>query len=254
MSLIKNDNEIKILRQGGKILSEVFKTVVAEVRPGVSTAELSLLAEKLIIENEGRPSFKDYGSPPYPSALCTSLNSEVVHGIPSEKVVLESGDLISLDLGMEYPAKNGLYTDMAMTIPVGKVSKEAKKLVKATRQCLSIIKKELKPGIDLVEIAKKVQKHVEKNGFSVVRDLVGHGVGHEVHEEPQIPNFYLPNFSFKVKEGMVLAFEPMVNIGDYPVLTKDDSWTVATQDGSLSAHFEQTIVVTADGNETLTPF
>jgi methionyl aminopeptidase len=252
MSLIKSDKEIQLLRQGGKFLNQVMSTVAKTVKPGVNTAELDATAEKMITDFGGRPAFKGYGSPPYPASLCTSVNDELVHSIPAPEVELKSGDIISLDLGMQYPAKDGLYTDMAVTVPVGKISKEAKKLLAVTRQALDIVAKNLRPGIDLQVIARLVQEHIEKHDFSVVRALVGHGVGHAVHEEPQIPNFVIPNYHFEVQKGMVLAFEPMVSVGHRAVKTLDDKWTVKMADGSLAAHFEHTIAVTETGNEILT--
>lgn len=252
MSLIKTIEEIALLREGGKRLNHVLYTVAAMVKPGISTGELNAMAEKMIIDLGGRPAFKGYGNPPFPAGLCTSVNSEVVHGIPEYDIILKAGDIIGLDIGMQYPAKDGLYTDMAITVPVGKISKEAQHLVSVTKKSLAIVPKMLRPGIDLQEISAKIQEYVEKNGFSIVRDLVGHGVGHGVHEEPQVPNFVIPHYHFVIKPGMVLAFEPMVTAGRPDVVTLDDDWTVETEDDSLSAHFEHTMAVTADGCEIIT--
>jgi methionyl aminopeptidase len=252
MTSIKTPAEIAILRQGGKILARILQTVAAEVKPGATTFELNELAEKLIHEAGGVPSFKNYGYPPYPAGLCTSVNAELVHGIPSKEVILKDGDIISLDIGMKYPAASGLYTDMAVTIPVGKVGDEVKNLITVTKKALQVVEQHLRPGIDLQYISGLIQDWVERNGFGVIRDLVGHGVGYQVHEEPQVPNYVIPNFHLTLKPGMVLAFEPMVSAGNYDVLTKEDGWTVETVDKSLTAHFEHTFVVTENGNEVIT--
>lgn len=252
MITIKTDEEIKLLRTGGKILANILKYVSEQVKPGISTFELNEIAEKMIYEQGGRPSFKNYGMPPYPSGLCTSVNSEIVHGIPKKDTILKNGDIISLDIGMEYPAKNGLYTDMAVTVPVGEIDQQTKNLIQTTKKALQIVADNLRPGIDLQEIAGKIQAFVEGQGFNVVRDMVGHGVGHAVHEEPQIPNYVIPNYHVKVEKGMVLAFEPMVTIGDYHIVTAKDNWTAITADNSLSAHFEHTFAVIDKGNLIIT--
>ena len=248
----KTVEEINLIHAGGKIIHRVLMTVAEAVRPGISTWELNELAERLISEGGGIPSFKGYGNPPYPAALCTSVNSEVVHGIPSCEVVLKEGDIISLDIGMRYPAIGGLYTDTAVTVGVGKISSEAKRLIDATRRSLDIIIENLRPGEDWQNVAGLAQRFIESQGFSVIRDLVGHGVGHGVHEDPQLPNYVIKNYHLRLEEGMVLAFEPMVVAGDYDVITKDDDWTVATLDNSLSAHFEHTVAITKYGCEVLT--
>jgi methionyl aminopeptidase len=253
MIKLKSPDEIKLLKEGGKILASVLDTVKKEVREGITTNDLNKMAEDLIISAGGEPSFKNYGDSdnPYPSGLCTSVNHELVHGIPSE-YILKNGDIISLDVGMQYPKENGLYTDMATTVPVGKIDKKTKDLLKVTKNSLDIWIKNIKAGKNLIDIASKVQKYIEKNGYSVVRDLVGHGVGHAVHEEPQIPNYYIPSFDLELKEGMVLALEPMVAVGDFHVITEDDGWTVSTLDKSLTAHYEHTIAVTKHGCDVIT--
>ncbi|MBU1131666.1 type I methionyl aminopeptidase [Patescibacteria group bacterium] len=253
MISLKSEKEIKLLQKGGKILAQVLETVKRKARPGVSTRELNELAEELILTAGGAPSFKGYGdrSNPFPAALCTSVNDEVVHGIPG-RYVLKNGDILSLDIGMRYPSKNGLYTDMAFTMPIGKVNKRTKKLIKVTKKALDLWIKNLKPGKKLNDIAKIIQIYIEGNGFSIVRDLVGHGVGHAIHEDPQIPNYFIPGFNVELKEGMVLAFEPMVCEGDYRIKTRKDGWTIVTLDGSLCAHFEHTVAVTKRGGKVLT--
>lgn len=255
MIKFKNKEQIAILAEGGKILSRVINEVINQIKPGISTAELNNLAEDLIQGYGAIPSFKNYqpywSKSSYPAALCISINNEVVHGIPSHDRILQSGDIISLDCGLKY---KGLYTDMAVTIGVDKISPEAKKLLKVTKEALIAGIKKIKPGRKLSDVAKTINKVITLNGFSAVRQLCGHGVGLALHEDPQIPNYW-PSLGIKdvvFEEGMVLALEPMVNMGDWPVKTLDDGWTVVTVDGSLSAHFEHTIAVTKEGHQILT--
>lgn len=260
MIIIKTKKEIVILKQGGKILASILKRLEKEVRPGATTGQLENLACDLIKKAGGRPSFKGYKSmmetKAFPTALCTSINNEVVHApaLPSRK--LSSGDIISIDIGMEYPFSDetrGYYTDMAATFPVGRITNQASKLIKATKKALAIGINEVKPGAGLNNIGRAIQKYVENKGFSVVRDLVGHGVGNSVHEEPQIPNFEIINpVEIILKPGMVLAIEPMVNIGSYKVKGSRDGFTILTADNSLSAHFEHTIAITETGYDILT--
>lgn len=253
MIRLKSKEEIKLLRVGGKILADVIKKVANQTKAGITTRELDELAEELILESGGEPSFKGYGNGknPFPAALCTSVNEQLVHGIPSE-YILKNGDIVGLDIGMRYPKGSGLFTDMAVTVAVGKVDKQTKKLIEVTRKSLDLWIKLIKPRLFLNDIATKVQAYIEGEGFSVVRDLVGHGVGHAVHEEPQIPNYCLSGYDVELKEGMVLALEPMVGAGDYKIKTLDDGWTVVMRDMDLCAHFEHTIVVTKRGCEVLT--
>jgi methionyl aminopeptidase len=256
--IIKTQKEIEIMRRGGKILAAVLSNLADFVRPGVSTGELNELAEKLIKEHGGEPSFKNYRSSPedtpFPTTLCASINEEVVHAPALPSRTLKEGDIICLDLGLKYPAgKDGLFTDAALTVPVGKISSEAEKLIAVTRQALEVGIAEVKPGNFIHHIAKAVQKYVESQGFSVVRDLVGHGVGHKVHEPPRVPNFFDPKFKeVELKEGMTICIEPMVCAGTLEVKTLSDGWTVVTADGKFAAHFEHTIAVTKDGHEILT--
>lgn len=247
MITIKNSQEIETMRQGGRILASVMKKLAKKVKPGVSTQELDELAEKLINKAGAEPSFKNYRG--YPKVACISVNEEVVHNIPSDEKILQKGDIVGLDLGLRY---KGLYTDMAMTIPVGKISKPAKKLIKVTKKALEIGLKQVKPGHTIGDIGHAIEKFVLKHGFSVVKTLTGHGVGKEVHEDPRIPNFGEKGKGLKMQEGMTLAIEPMVNIGQSEVVTKDDGWGVVTEDASLSAHFEHTVAVTKKGCEILT--
>lgn len=252
-ALIKTSDEIKCLRESGKRLAKVMEAVIAAVHPGVSTKDLDILAEKLIREVGGIPVFKGYtiGSElPFPASLCTSINEEVVHGIPSEKKIVREGDLLKLDLGMRYA---GMVTDMARTVRVGKVSPEADKLVSVTEESLRRGIAELRPGVRISNYSRSVQKFVELQGFSVVRDLAGHGVGREVHEEPRIPNYVSRDTNdFVIRESMTLALEPMVNAGTFEVRLSSDNWTFVTADGNWSAHFEDTVVITKDGADIVT--
>lgn len=252
MIIIKSDNEIKILRAGGKILAQVLHEVAAAVKPGITTEDLNQLAIKRLRELKAEPSFLNYGAEtgkPYPAALCTSVDDSVVHGIPSSNIILQEGQIVGLDLGCWY---EGLCTDMAVTVPVGQVSKDILKLLEVTKKALQLAIKQAVVNNSTGDIGHAVQEYVESNGFSVVRQLVGHGVGREVHEDPPVPNFGKPGTGYKLKSGMVIAIEPMVNMGDYSVKNLKDGWTVVTLDGSLSAHFEHTIAITDKGPEILT--
>lgn len=247
-------SEIDALREGGHILSRILGELASRVRPGVTTGELDDLSEKLMREAGGEGSFKGYkagGSVPFNGTVCTSINHEVVHGPPHPSRAVKDGDIIKLDIGLRY---KGLCTDMAVTVPVGGVSRQALKLMATTRESLFAGVEMVKPGQSVREIGKAVQKTCERDGFGVVRALVGHGVGKKVHEDPPVPNFDDPDMPrVTLKTGMVIAIEPMVNAGTWEVDLADDEWTFVTADGKLSAHFEVTIVVTDDGFEILTP-
>lgn len=256
MITIKNNKEIQLLRQGGRILGQIMKQLVKEVKPGATTGQLEQMADFLIKQAGGRPAFKGFRAEkddrPFPTALCVCLNDEVVHApsLPSRQ--LKSGDIVGIDIGMEY---QGFYTDMAATAAVGKVSRQAQKLIKTVKQALALGIEQVRPGNSLNNIGKAIEQCAAANGFSVVRDLVGHGVGYDLHEDPQIPNYDLAyNKKIILKPGMVLAIEPMVNAGDWRVKDGPDGLTILTADGSLSAQFEHTIVVTGQGHEILTKF
>ncbi len=251
-SLVKTQTEIETMRAGGRVLATVLAEVASAVRPGVTTAELDQLAERRLRELDAESSFLGYGQEtgnPYPATLCTSVNNAVVHGIPSRQAVLQAGQIIGLDIGCWY---RGLCTDMAITVPVGKVSAEAAKLIKVTRAALELGLKQITAGAHVGDVGAAVQAYVEVNGFSVVRALVGHGVGRAVHEEPTVPNFGRPGSGPQLEAGTTIAIEPMVNQGGKDVATLPDGWTVVTADGSLSAHFEHTVLVTKTGCEVLT--
>lgn len=262
MITYKTEDEIAMMRQGGKILASILKKVSAKVKPGATTGQLEILACDLIKKAGGRPSFKDYksipGDVPFPTALCTSINNEVVHApaLPSRE--LESGDIIGIDIGMEYPygpGKKGYYTDMAVALPVGKIGSKAKKLLRITKKCLDLAIKQVKPGKTINDIGNAIQTFAEANGFSVVRDLVGHGVGFDVHEDPQVFHFRIDKNSSEnvvLKPGMTIAIEPMINAGGWRVKYGEDTMTIITADGSLSAQFEHTVAVTKKGCEVIT--
>lgn len=253
--IIKTSAEIEFMREGGKILAAVLKIVEKNTKSGVTTLELNNIAEAEILKRRGMPSFKDYNpndndddNNKYPAALCVSINDKIVHGIP-DGTKIKDGDIVGLDLGVEY---KGCYTDAALTVIAGNCSEEARRLVETTKQCLDAAIAKVKDGARLGDIGAAVQKTAESAGFSVVRDLSGHGVGRYVHEDPMIPNFGKPNRGLILREGMTLAIEPMINAGRPEVYVMDDEWAYATKDGKSSAHFEHTILVTKEGCEILT--
>jgi len=244
--VIKTEEEIELMRGSARVVAQTLSLLSSAVKPGVTTKELDELAEQHIRSRGGLPSFKGYRG--FPASICTSVNSEVVHGIPGPKK-LEDGDIISIDVGV---LKEGYHGDGAATFAVGRVSEEATRLLRTTRGALEAGIAAARAGNQVSDISRAVQGVVEAAGFSVVRDRVGHGIGQQMHEEPQIPNFVGGGQSPALAKGMTLAIEPMVNAGAYGITVKDDAWTVVTCDGSLSAHFEHTVAVTGDGAETLT--
>lgn len=243
---IKSDREIELMREAGKILAEVHMEIKEHIKPGVSTFEINELAESSIRRYNCIPSFLGYQG--FPASVCISVNDQVVHGIPSKDKILIDGDIVSIDAGVIYKEYQ---SDAARTWPVGKVSDDAKKIIEVTEQSFFEGIKHAKSGNHLHEIGAAIQRHVEANGLSVVRDLVGHGIGKEMHEAPQIPNFKQKNRGIRLLPGMTLAIEPMVNFGRYDVVWEDDNWTVVTRDGSLSAHYENTVLITEDEPEIL---
>jgi methionyl aminopeptidase len=249
---VKTDEDIATIREGGKIIHKILRDVASRAVPGVSTWELNEFAEAQIVAAGGRPAFKGVGDDPqnlFPAGLCTSVNDVVVHGIPSKKEILQDGDIVGLDIGMEY---RGRYTDTAITVAVGKVSKEVQELLDVTQHALALAISQAVAGNTTGDIGNAVQQYVERHGFSVVRDLVGHGVGYTVHEDPQVPNYGRAGTGTKLEAGMVIAIEPMVNVGKYAVEFSDDGWTILTADGSRSAHFEHTVAVGKRRAEILT--
>ena len=247
MIIIKTDNEIEYMRQAGRIVGNTLLKLEEVIRPGITTAELDRIAEEYIIKQGAKPSFKGYYG--FPASICASVNEEVVHGIPSNKVVLQEGYIISVDCGAML---NGYHGDAARTFPVGKISKEAKQLIEVTKESFFKGIKNAVIGNNLTDISAEIQKYVESFGYSLVRDYVGHGIGKDMHEDPEVPNFGRPGRGPKLCKGMVLAIEPMVNIGKYHVRVEPNNWTVVTEDGSLSAHYENTVAILDDGPVILT--
>ena len=245
MITIKSPREIETMAKAGRIVAETLALVAQHVRPGVSTEELDRIAEDFIRSHPGaRPSFK--GLYDFPATLCTSINSEVVHGIPSAKRVLKEGDLISVDVGVQL---EGLHADSAATFPVGSVPPEAQRLLQVTKDALAAGIAQAKAGNHVGDIGHAVQQVAESAGYSVVREMVGHGIGSAFHEEPQVPNFGKPKRGARLVPGMTIAIEPMVNVGGAEIRTLSDKWTVVTVDGSLSAHFEHTVAIAENGEQ-----
>ncbi len=247
MTLIKTKEEIEIMRQGGKILAKIMKELEEEIKPGVTTIYLNKVAEDLVFKYGAEPSFKGYEG--FPAALCTSLNEELVHVVPSDRKLKET-DIISLDLGILY---KGFHTDMAVTVPVSdKVDPEALRLIKVTKKALKRVIRKIHSGVTLGDVGNAIQRYVESQGYSVIRDLCGHGIGKEVHEDPQILNYGKRKTGLKLREGMVICLEPMVAMGDWKIRKLKDGHGYITEDNSLSAHFEHTMVVTKNGCQILT--
>jgi len=244
MIICKSERELSYMREAGKVVAEVLDQIAEMIKPGLTTAELDRMAEEYILSKGAKPAFKGlYG---FPYTICASVNEQVVHGFPSLRT-LQNGDIVSIDVGAEI---NGYFGDSARTFAVGDISNELQRLLDVTRASLSEAISVARSGNRLSDISNAVQEYVEKNGYSVVRDYVGHGIGTKMHEEPQVPNFGKPGRGPRLKAGMTLAIEPMVNMGDYHVQTLLDKWTVVTLDGQPSAHFEHTIVIT-DGEPVI---
>ncbi|WP_214729707.1 type I methionyl aminopeptidase [Exiguobacterium sp. s168] len=246
MIITKAPREIDIMRKAGQIVARTHKELQAHIRPGITTGQLDAIAERYIRCQGATPSFKGYNG--FTGSICASVNEELVHGIPGDRV-LQDGDIISIDIGAEY---NGYHGDSAWTYPVGTISEETKRLLDVTEESLYKGLERAKAGVHLTDISHAIQSHVEAANFSVVREYVGHGVGQNLHEDPQIPHYGPPGKGPRLKTGMTLAIEPMVNVGKRYVRTLSDNWTVVTVDGSMCAHFEHTIAITDDGYEILT--
>ncbi len=249
---VKSENEIESLRASAKHLARILDEVLAMAKPGVSTWELDQAAEQRMRAIGGIPIFKGYGASdrPFPASICASLNEEVVHGIPRKDCILKDGDILKIDIGMRY---DGMVSDMARSIAIGEVTPEARRLMQVTEESLLRGIKTIRPGAKVSDYARAVQNYTEGNGFSVVRDLVGHSVGRELHEDLQVPNYVTRDVpDVTLVAGMTLALEPMINIGTFEVEIADDDWTFITADDKLSAHFEDTVLVTEDGVEILT--
>ena len=251
--IIKTKEEIDLIREGGHRLGAILAEVAASARPGVSAAELDRRAERLILAAGGLPAFKGYRVKetriPYPASLCVSVNDEVVHAIPHADRIFKDGDVVGLDIGMRYQK---LYTDMAVTVGIGKISSDAARLIRTTKEALAIGIQEVHPGAHVGDIGAAIETHLIKEKLGIIRDLAGHGVGYALHEEPLIPNYGKKGQGPELREGMVIAIEPMATLGGWRVMLDDDEWTFRTADGSIAAHFEHTVAVVAGGVEILT--
>jgi len=245
---LKSDKDIQMMRKSGEILAKVMHDLESYVKDGVSTLQIDSLAEKMVLKHSALPAFKGYRG--FPATLCTSINEEIVHGIPSARR-LKEGDIVSIDLGVNY---KGYFSDAAITLPVGRVDPELNKLIQVTKKSLFEGIKEARPENHLTDISFRIQNYVENNGFSVVRQFVGHGIGLNLHEEPEVPNFGPANRGPLLKKGMVLAIEPMVNMGRWESELTENGWTAVTKDGLASAHFEHTVAITEKGPEILTDY
>ncbi len=248
MIILKSNQEIKLIEKACRIAAEALEMLGELIRPGVKTKELEEYAEAFIKARGGTPAFKGYRG--YPASICVSINNQVVHGIPSDRLIKE-GDIVSIDLGVVY---QGYYGDAARSYAVGRIGELQKRLLEVTERALYKGIEKARPGNRVGDISAAIQDYVESNGFSVVRAFVGHGVGRFLHEEPQVPNFGRPGKGPRLKEGMTIAIEPMVNTGSPDVMVLDDGWTAVTADGGYSAHFEHTVVITKNGAEILTKF
>jgi methionyl aminopeptidase len=242
MIVCRSKSELELIRESCQLVGELLEELAAKVKPGVTTLELDLFAERWIGRAGAQPAFKGYRG--YPATLCTSVNDEIVHGIPSSAVVLGEGDIVSIDVGV---VRKGYFGDAARTVPVGKISSALQQLLDVTQESLRLAIEKVRVGNRVSDISVAVQSHVEAHGFSVVREFVGHGIGTSLHEDPQVPNFGRPGTGAKLQEGMVLAIEPMVNTGGPEVKVLADQWTAVTADGGYSAHFEHSVAVTANG-------
>lgn len=247
MIILKNNNEIRKMMEAGKIVEEALLLMEANIRPGISTLQLDQLAEEFITKQGAVPSFKGYGG--FPGSICASVNDVVIHGIPSKEVILKDGDIISIDMGAEI---NRYHGDAARTFMVGEVSQEAKDLIRVTEESFFKGVEAFLVGNRLGDISNAIESHIVAAGFGVVKDFVGHGIGRNLHEQPNVPNYGKAGFGPVLREGMVLAIEPMVNVGSYEVKVLKDRWTVKTKDGSLSAHYENTVALTDQGPQLLT--
>jgi len=246
MIFLKSNDQIETMRANGSILKECFEFARDFIRPGKTRNEIDLAVEDIIVSRGATPAFKGFQG--FPASTCISVNDEVVHGIPDDRR-LEEGDIVGLDIGV---LKDGFYADAARTYPVGEVSKDAQRLLRVTSEALEKGIEQARPGNRLTDISHAVESHARRNGLSVVRTLVGHGIGRQMHEEPQVPNFGPPAQGPELQEGIVIAIEPMLNLGTADVFTMEDGWTIVTVDHKLSAHFEDTVAITKDGPSILT--
>ena len=247
MIYIKSDDEIKRMREPNLIVRDLLAYLEEKVKPGVTTAQLDKWAYEFITHRGAKPSFLGYDG--FPASICTSVDDVVVHGIPSEKTVLQEGQIIGIDVGAY---KNGYHGDAARTVPVGKISAEKQRLIDVTKESFFKGVSVLKDGVRLGDLSAAVQKHAESNGYSVVRELVGHGIGRDMHEDPSVPNYGIAGHGVKLRKNMTIAVEPMINMGKRDIYVESDGWTIRTRDGKPSAHYENTLLITEDGYELLT--
>lgn len=247
MIIIKSDHEVEMMKKPAKLTAEILRDLEGFIKPGVSTLEIDQFIEERILAGGMKPAFKGYGD--FPGSACVSPNEVVVHGIPSADIILKEGDIVSVDAGAIY---KGWYSDMARTYPVGKISEDAERLIRVTRESFFEGLKYCKPGNYLSDVSHAIQKRVEADGFGVIRDYVGHGLGQNLHEDPAVPNYGRPGRGPKLRKGMVLAIEPMVSMGTYEVEVLDDEWTAVTCDGRYAAHYENTVVITDGEPEVIT--
>lgn len=258
MSYIKSPQEIKVIIAGGKKMGVILEKLQAMIEPGVSGFAIDAYAEELIRQAGGAPAFKGYKTrpkdPPFPGTLCFSLNEEVVHGIPTKEKIIKKGDVVSLDIGMQWPAKGGYFTDTALTVAVGKVPARVRNLISVTQEALEVGIEQVKIGNTIADIGRAIEKYVRQKGkYGIVRDLVGHGVGHAVHEDPRVPNYEDKELEhWEIMPGVVIAIEPMISLGTWKVVMAPDGWSVSTADKSFSAHFEHTVAVTEKGAVVVT--
>lgn len=247
MIILKNHNEIQLMKAAGKIVEDTLSLIEENIKPGISTLKLDEIAYEFITKQNAVPSFKGYGG--FPGSICASVNDVVIHGIPSKKIILKEGDIVSIDMGAKI---YGYHGDAARTYAVGEISDEAKKLIEVTKNSFFKGIEAIKEGAKLSDISHAIESYTKEFGYSQVRDFVGHGIGKNLHEMPNVPNYGRPGRGPGLCEGMVLAIEPMVNIGSYEVMVLEDKWTVKTKDGSLSAHYENTVAITENGPEFMT--
>lgn len=246
---LKSSAELQRMRDAGRIVAEIFAHLGEQVRPGVSTAQLDAFVERELRKRGATPSFKGYGTPPFPAAICTAVNAEIVHGIPSTRQLLREGDIIGIDIGAYY---KGYHGDACVTFPVGRISDEAARLLRVTQECLWLGIEQAREGNRLGDIGHAIQTHAEAHGYGVVRTLVGHGLGRKLHEEPSVSHVGQPGTGPRLRRGMAFTIEPMINQGTYEWRELADGWTVVTADGKLSAQFEHTVALTDRGTEILT--
>lgn len=245
MVLFKSLEEIEIMKRSGQIIAKVLDKLKEFVTPGISTFELNAIADETIRKYGAIPSFLNYGTPPFPGSICTSINDEVVHGIPSKKRILVEGDIVSIDVGAYL---DGFHADAARTFAVGKIAEDIKKLIEVTEECFWKGVEQLKPGNRISDVSSAIEQHALLHKYGIVKELTGHGIGRSLHEDPDVPNYRTKAQGIRISEGLAVAIEPMINIGKSGVVIGDDNWTISTADRKVSAHYENTVAVTAKGN------